>query len=153
MVRALAGLVAAALVAVALPTGSLAAADGPAGIAFAQAEEGTFWCRNADYRKAADCALKACRKGAGGQECHLTRWCMPAGWSGMMVAWLPEFHTTQIVCGLPDEAAVGGALRAICDAAAEYTRCDFVRTIDPDGVETAVPDVSWPGPTDYEAAD
>ena len=149
-----AGLAPAAIIAAAAffaPQTALAA-DGPAGIAFAQAEEGTFWCRDADSRRAFDCALKRCATEAGGQECQVTRWCLPAGWSGLMVVWLPEFHATQIVCGLPDQAAVGGALRAICDAGAEFTRCDFVRTIDPDGTDYEVGDSSWPGPADAAAA-
>ena len=64
----------------------------------------------------------------------------------MMVAWLPEFHTTAIVCGLGSEAAVGAALKALCDATGEYTRCDFFSVIDPDGNAREVSDVSWSGP-------
>ena len=149
-----AGLARAALVAAAaLLAPQPALADGPVGIAFAQAEEGTFWCRDADLRRAFDCAQKRCVREAGGQECQVTRWCLPAGWSGLMVVWLPEFHATQIVCGLPDQAAVGGALRAVCDAGAEFTRCDLVRTIDPDGADHEVSDTSWPGPADGAATE
>ena len=129
------------------------AAEGPAGIAFAQAEEGTWWCRDGDSRRAIGCALALCRKQSGGQECHPTRWCMPAGWSGFMVVWLPEFHSTHVVCGLPSQAAVGGALKAICDAGEEFTRCDLVEVIDPDGGASAVADTSWPGPAGRDAAE
>jgi len=131
-----------------------AAAEGPQGIAFAQAEEGTSWCLGSDQRKAATCALDRCRKDSGGQECHLTRWCFPAGWSGLMIAWLPEFHSTLILCGLPSQAATGAAFESICRNAPEYSRCDFHLVIDPDGAEHPVSDASWPGPsTSPEAAD
>ena len=64
----------------------------------------------------------------------------------MMVGWLPEFHTTAIVCGAGSEAAVGAALKALCEATKEYTRCDFFSVIDPDGNARDISDVSWPGP-------
>jgi hypothetical protein len=122
------------------------AADGPVGIAFAQAEEGTFFCRDADPAKAMACALKQCRQAAGAQQCVATRWCTPAGWSGTMVGWLPEFHTTQVVCGAGGDAAVRAALKALCDNTPEYSRCDLISIIDPDGTVTQVDDVAWPGP-------
>lgn len=58
----------------------------PMGIGFAQAEEGTWWCREADAGMALGCALDKCRKESNGQDCVATRWCTPAGWSGLMVA-------------------------------------------------------------------
>ncbi len=124
----------------------VAAAPGPTGIAFAQAEEGTWFCRDGDASRAFACALAKCKKESGGQDCVATRWCAPAGWSGMMVGWLPEFHATAIICGTSSAAAAGAALKALCEATEEYTRCDFFRTIDPDGNANDVSDVSWPGP-------
>lgn len=123
-----------------------AVAAGPAGIGFAQAEEGTFFCRDAVAAKAFACALDQCRKAAGGQDCVATRWCAPAGWSGTMVGWLPEFHNVQVVCGLGGEAPVRAALKAICENTPEYSRCDLLSIIDPDGRVTQVEDVAWPGP-------
>jgi len=120
------------------------AEPGPVGIGFAQAEEGTWWCRDGDPGKALSCALKKCASESGGQECHPTRWCLPAGWSGLMIVWLPEFHSTHIVCGLPGEPAVTAALTAICEAAPEYTRCDLIRMIDPDGNETELAETIEP---------
>lgn len=137
----------AALLALPLPA---AAADGPVGIAFAQAEEGTFFCRDADASKAFACALKQCRRAAGQQQCHATRWCMPAGWTGTMVGWLPEFHVTQVVCGTGGEDAVRAALKALCENTPEYSRCDLLTIIDPDGHVTQVEDVAWPGPLTKE---
>src|SRR5688572_14951052 len=92
------------------------------GMGFAQAEEGTWWCRNAMASDALSCALDKCRKESNGQDCFATRWCAPAGWSGLMVAWLPEFHTTVILCGGSSQATVGAALKAICEATEEFTR-------------------------------
>lgn len=122
------------------------AADGPLGIGFAQAEEGTWWCPGTDSRKALDCAISKCKAAASGQDCHATRWCMPAGWSGLMVTWLPEFHSTHVLCGMPGQAAAGDALKAICDAGVDFSRCDVVLFVDPDGGEHEVSDMSWPGP-------
>jgi hypothetical protein len=141
--RAFPGAIAALLVLVA--TGARAG-DAPIGIAFAQAEEGTFSCRNADPVKAFACAQKQCRDAPGKQQCVVTRWCTPAGWSGTMVAWLPEFHTTQVVCGVGSEEAVRAALKAMCNNTPEYSRCDLLSIIDPDGKVTVVEGVAWPGP-------
>jgi hypothetical protein len=129
------------------------AQDNPPGIAFAQAEEGTFWCRDASHDDAVLCALKKCEAGAGGQACHITRWCMPAGWTGMMVAWLPEFHTTHVACGLPGRDAAEAVLKAICDTSEDFSQCDVVRFIDPDGVEEEVTDLGWPGPAHREPSE
>jgi hypothetical protein len=118
----------------------------PVGIGFAQAEEGTWWCPDSSAAKALDCALDKCRTESNGQDCVATRWCTPAGWSGLMIAWLPEFHTTVILCGAGSQATVGAGLKAICDATEEFTRCDLIRVIDPDGNANEISDTSWPGP-------
>jgi hypothetical protein len=122
------------------------AQSGPVGIGFAQAEEGTWWCQDDTPAKALDCALDKCRREAAGQECHATRWCLPAGWSGLMTVWLPEFHSTTIVCGTSGEAAVIAALRALCDESPFITRCMPFAMIDPDGAMRAIDDLDWPGP-------
>jgi hypothetical protein len=111
------------------------AAEGPEGIGFAQAEEGTWWCRGSGANATIDCARQKCRAESGGQDCFATRWCYPAGWSGLMVVWLPEFHSTHVICGMPGEPAARAVLKTICEAAPEFSRCDTVRLIDPDGNE------------------
>ena len=125
----------------------------PVGIGFVQAEEGTWWCRAGSAAKAFDCAAEKCRAEANGQECHEMRWCGLAGWSALMVVWLPEFHSTTILCGAPSEPAVVEALKAICANDEVVTRCDLATIIDPDGKEKTVEDVSWPGPTATEQTD
>ncbi len=127
--------------------GNFARAEGPVGIAFAQAEEGTWWCRGSDSGKAISCALDKCKAGANGQDCLATRWCGLAGWSALMIIWLPEHHATSIVCGVPSEAAAMATLKALCDNDEVVTRCEPIGTIDPDGKEQRIENVEWPGPT------
>jgi hypothetical protein len=122
------------------------AQPGLVGIGFAQAEEGTWWCRDETPAEALACAIDKCRAESAGQECHATRWCLPAGWSGLMTVWLPEFHSTTIVCGASGEASVIAALKALCDESPFVTRCTPFATIDPDGAERAIDDLDWPGP-------
>jgi len=137
----------AVLLALAIPT---KAADGPLGIGFAQAEEGTWWCQGATVGAALDCARQKCVSESGGQECHATRWCFPAGWSALMVVWLPEFHSTHVLCGMPGQEAATAAMRAVCGAGDEFSRCDLVLYIDPDGQQSDLVDTSWPGPAAEE---
>jgi hypothetical protein len=122
------------------------AAEGPLGIGFAQAEEGTWWCQAMAAGTALDCARRKCDAEAGGQDCHATRWCFPSGWSALMVVFLPEFHSTHVICGMPGKEAATAAMKAICDAGLEFTQCDLVLTIDPDGNHSEVLGISWPGP-------
>jgi hypothetical protein len=136
------------LVLVATVLGALPAfaQSGPSGIAFVQAEEGTWSCRGTDAAKAFDCARKKCAAEGNGQQCHPTRWCYPAGWSGVMVVWLSEFRSTVPLCGAPSAASVQDALKALCAGFDDGHRCDLVTLIGPDGKEEAVEGVVWPGP-------
>jgi hypothetical protein len=134
------------VIATALMPGLADAGPAPVGIAFAQSTAVTAWCRDEEPGKAFACAVAKCRREAAGESCVPTRWCLPAGWSGMMVAWLPEFHSTIIVCGASGEAAVIAALKGLCDGSEELTRCDLVSVVNPEGAEVAKPDASWPGP-------
>ena len=123
-----------------------AAQDGPVGIAFAQAEEGTWWCREQEPGRALACAMTKCMAGSGGQDCHPTRWCSPAGWSGLMTIWLPEFHATTPLCGVSGETALFAAFQALCAGSPDVTRCDVIMIIDADGNERAIEGASWEGP-------
>jgi hypothetical protein len=128
------------------PPSPLAAQDGPVGIGFAQAEEGTWWCRDQDPGQALACAAQKCKTESGGQDCHPTRWCSPAGWSGLMTVWLPEFHATTPLCGVSGETALIAGFQALCAGSPDVTRCDLTLIIDPDGNETEITDASWEGP-------
>jgi hypothetical protein len=127
-----------------LPGAALAA---PVGIAFAQAEEGTWWCRGDKPAEAIACAFDKCVASGGKDSCTATRWCTPAAWSGLMVVWLPEFHATIPLCGTPSRDALVEGFRALCANDEVVTRCDVVAAIDPDGKEEKIGDLSWPGPT------
>jgi hypothetical protein len=140
-------------VAAVLGSPSAAAQSGPSGIAFVQAEEGIWSCRARDAAKAFDCAAKKCAAEGNGQECHPTRWCFPAGWSGVMVVWLSEFRSTVPLCGAPTAAAVQDALKALCAGFDDGHRCDLVALIGPDGKEQAVEGMVWPGPVLIAPAD
>jgi hypothetical protein len=115
------------------------------GIGFAQAEEGTWLCRHEDPNEALACAREHCAEEAGGQECYATAWCFPAGWSGIMTLWLPDFHTTRVLCGFDNEAALKEVFAALCKSDKFATHCDLTRTVDPDGNEREVQDVTFPG--------
>jgi hypothetical protein len=134
------------LVAIVLGAVPASAQSGPGGIGFVQAEEGTWSCRANDPAKAFDCAAKKCAAEGNGQECHPTRWCFPAGWSGVMVVWLSEFHSTVPLCGAPSAASVQDALKALCAGFDDGHRCDLVTLISPEGKEEAFEGVIWPGP-------
>jgi hypothetical protein len=136
----------AACLALAAQAGQAADAEpGPQGIGFAQAEEGTWWCRGGNAVAALDCARDKCRAEGQGQDCFRTAWCYPAGWSGLMVVWLEDFHTTRVMCGAPSREALEAALRAFCEAEEAASHCDFFSAIDPEGEESEVGGDSWPG--------
>ena len=117
---------------------SVAAQSGPLGIGFAQAEEGTWLCRDAEPEEGLACAREQCSEQAPGQDCVRSTWCFPAGWSGLMTMWSGDFHTTKIICGAPDEAALMGALASFCSGEKSATHCDLFNVIDPEGNERAI---------------
>ncbi len=135
---------AAALALLAVP--SFAQDDGPQGIGFAQAEEGTWLCRHEQPEEALACARELCAEQSPGQTCWPTAWCLPANWSGVMTIWLEDFHTTHALCGAPSETALGEALRALCAGDEAATHCDLTLVVDPQGNERQVEGVSFPGP-------
>jgi len=114
------------------------AQDGPVGIGFAQAEEGTWWCRGDNTVATLDCARAECVAGAGGQDCYRTAWCYPARWSGLMTVWYGEFHGTQIICGAPSREALEAAFEAFCVNDVYAASCDLFMVIDPGGAEEQV---------------
>lgn len=118
----------------------------PQGIGFAQAEEGTWLCRNEQPEEALSCARELCVEQASGQECWQTAWCYPANWSGLMTIWLADFHTTHVLCGAPSEASLTQALAAICAGDSAATRCDVTLIIDPEGKEKEPEGISFAGP-------
>lgn len=122
------------------------AQEGPDGIGFAQAEEGAYWCQAPSAAEALACARDECEAEAGGQDCFETAWCLPARWSGLMTVWSGDFHSTQVVCGAPNEAALAEIFRAWCAGIEDAQSCDFSIAIDPDGNERDDVGESFEGP-------
>jgi hypothetical protein len=130
-----------------LTAGPAFAQDGaPQGIGFAQAEEGTWLCRHERVEEALSCARELCSEQSPGQACWPTAWCLPANWSGVMTIWLGDFHTNHVLCGAPSEAALNGALQAICAGDESATHCDVTLIVDPEGNERQVEGVRFAGP-------
>jgi hypothetical protein len=115
------------------------------GIGFAQAEEGTWFCRHEAFADALSCAQELCAEQAVDQECVPSAWCLPARWSGLMTIRLQDFQAAQVLCGIGSEAALSATLAVLCADNEAATSCDLVRTIDPDGNETLVEGVTFPG--------
>lgn len=111
-----------------------AAQDGPQGIGFAQAEEGTWSCRGGNPVTAMDCARSLCNAEGGGQECFRTAWCYPSGWAGMVTVMLPEFHSTYPVCGAPSMEGLIAMMEALCNNAPYAQSCYIVGVTDQFGV-------------------
>ncbi|MDH3740353.1 MAG: hypothetical protein OER56_02040 [Hyphomicrobiales bacterium] len=135
---------------VAIVTGAMmlwpAGAQAVDGIGFAQAEEGTWYCRGDNPVATLNCAREKCRAESGGQECLRTKWCFPAGWSGLMTVNLSDFHTTEIVCGAPSEPAVRAALKSFCAGNEFAVSCSISLLIDPEGKDLPQPGKNFPGP-------
>jgi hypothetical protein len=132
-------------------TPALAQDRPPQGIAFAQAENGTWLCRHEAPEEALACAHEQCAEQASG-ECFPIAWCFPSGWSGEMLVQLPGLQGTHVLCGIPTETALKAAFAALCANEAAATRCDLVKTIDPEGNERTVEGESFAGPvTEPEA--
>ncbi|MGD9740356.1 MAG: hypothetical protein AB7O56_08960 [Bauldia sp.] len=128
--------------------GRAVAQDMPFGVAFYQAEEGTWACREGDPETAFECAREACFAGAGGQDCIPTAWCFPAGYAGTLTLFLPDFHTTHPICGAPSLEALIGAMQAFCDHSPETTACYVGQVWDWEGRElTDFPGELIPGAT------
>ena len=115
------------------------------GIGFAQAEEGTWYCLHHEPGEALACAREHCLEQAPEQECAPTAWCYPARWSGTMTIWLSDFHTTQVLCGMPDEATLQEVLAGLCWFNKEATSCDLTLIVNPDGKEQAMEGMTFPG--------
>ena len=121
------------------------AQDAPLGIGFAQAEEGTWLCRDESPEEALACARELCVEQASGQQCWPTAWCYPANWSGVMTVWLEGFHTNAVLCGMPSEESLQAALAAVCAGDSQATHCDLTLTVDPIGNEREIDATRFPG--------
>ena len=74
--------------------------------------------------------------GALAEDCLLTNWCYPAGWSVDIFAQNVEgIHWHEVHCGLPTREAGERAVAALCDRAKRpyLLECALVQVYDPDG--------------------
>jgi len=117
-----------------------AMAQGPVGIAFAQAPEASAGvCTGGSPEAALNCARARCVAGGEGllpSDCLRVKWCFPAGWSGdvfLQVADGPHWH--EYLCGWDSRAAVEAAAAISCDRSRRDTlvECALVGLWDPDG--------------------
>ncbi len=109
---------------------------GQQGVAFVTAPEQAHthcFADNAD--NAFKCAREKCHK-AGGQECLRTRWCYPAGWSGIMSINLSiGFHFPTELCGMPNREALVAAFETMCRNWENANQCNVGLIFSPDGKE------------------
>lgn len=125
----------AALFAAALP--GLAAAQ-PLGVAIVQAPEQSWGFAAAPtLPQAVDLAIGACvRGGAPAEDCLVTNWCFPAGWTiTLAVMHVEGLHWSESYCGLPERDLALRQAELLCDTQARpwISMCDLVALHDPEG--------------------
>ena len=115
------------------------------GIGIVHADEQTFFCRDQDPVEALDCARDQCRQMAPGQSCVRAAWCFPAGWSAIVRVWHGDLALPWALCGSPTEISLQRTVAGYCAAKVGVTSCELVRLVDPDGFETKVEGMQFPG--------
>lgn len=128
-----------------LLAGSAFAQDIPQGIGFAQTNDRTWLCRHESPEEALTCARELCAEQAPGETCRRTAWCLPGGWSGVILVWTGNRPEAKVLCGAPSETGLVNALRAYCSGAEAASICDFVTIVDPNGNERPVQGVIFAG--------
>jgi hypothetical protein len=135
--RALALALALSLVAAAAAAPPVSMAAGPPrGIAVVTEPDGrTFTCFHENAIGGFECARAAC-EAAGAAPCMRTRWCFPAGWSGLMRLEIDRLSVDQaFLCGVPSAEALDAMLAALCEADGRAKSCILMLVWAPDGRE------------------
>lgn len=109
------------------------------GIAFVQAPEmSSGMAVGASPAEAIDAAMAECvAGGAMAEDCIVTNWCSPAGWSVDIFAQHREgLHWHEVVCGLPTRAMGEMVAQTLCDRGErpDLIECLLVQVYDPEGV-------------------
>ncbi|MBN8290444.1 hypothetical protein JI664_00550 [Rhodobacter sp. NTK016B] len=109
-----------------------------AGIAFVQAPEmSSGMAAGASRGEAIDAAIAECVAGGAMEEdCIVTNWCAPAGWSIDIFAQHREgLHWHEVVCGLPTRAVGEMVAQTMCDRGErpELIECQLVQVYDHEG--------------------
>ena len=132
----------AAALALGLWGAALARAEGPDGVAFAEAPENSAGhCFGGDPETAFACAREACLAGGDGlraSDCKRVKWCFPARWSGDVALQNREGpHWHEYLCGWDSRAAVEAAAALSCDRTrrSDLVECALTRVWDPEGRE------------------
>lgn len=117
-----------------------AGAEGPVGIAHAQApERSSGTCTGSTPERAFACARERCaREGVRAGECRRVAWCYPALWSAeVFVQDANGAHWHEFSCGWPSRELAEQAARLRCDPAQRpgVQTCTTVRLFDPAGAE------------------
>ena len=124
---------------------SLAAATAAPGSADAASQRGiavvtepdgrTFTCFHDNAIGGFDCARAQC-EAAGAAPCMRTRWCFPAGWSGLMRLEIDRLSVDlALLCGAPSAEALDAMLAALCEADGRAKSCVLMLVWDPEGRE------------------
>lgn len=70
------------------------------------------------------------------QDCLVTNWCFPAGWTITLAVMHREgLHWSESYCGLPERAIALAQAEALCDLDARpwLTDCTLAAVLDPEG--------------------
>lgn len=110
----------------------------PPGIAFVQApEQSSGMGVSPDITTAITTAMHQCvGGGAAPEDCIITNWCQPAGWSiDLFVMHVEGIHWHEVTCGLTERSIAEAVAAQICaDGARDYVSdCSLVQLYDPNG--------------------
>lgn len=117
------------------------AQDAYPGVAVVQApEQSSGIAFGADRQKTVADAIGQCVEGgAMAQDCIVTNWCSPAGWTvDFFVQHREGLHWHETICGIADHAVIAGLETAMCDRTARpyLIECALVQVWDPQGKPT-----------------
>ncbi len=120
-----------------LPGTAPAQAEGLLGIAFVQAPEAGSGMATATTPEAAiEAAMAQCMQTALAEDCIVTNWCQPAGWSvDLFVQHEAGPHWHEVVCGLPERALAESIAAQLCDLSQRegLILCEMVQIYDDAG--------------------
>lgn len=118
-----------------LATASPLLADG---VAIVQApEQAIGMAFGTDPQQTVGDAIAECvEQGAYAEDCAVTHWCSPAGWTMMIFAQHQEGnHWGEFYCGIPDRALIESMAEVVCNPniRPELIMCEIVQIYDPMG--------------------
>lgn len=117
------------------------AQDVPGGVAVVQAPEQSSGIAFGSNREATirDAVRQCTDGGALEQDCIVTNWCAPAGWTiDLFVQHREGLHWHETICGIADKSVIPAMETALCDGATRpyLMECAVVQVWDPQGTPT-----------------